>query len=88
MGLKPDQALGLLRGHWRIENQLFHVKDDSFREDRQVLGSHHRGTVLSLLGNAALNLLRGECQLWRTKEPLTGRPQRLCAKPYAILPSL
>ena len=35
--LKAEQALGLLRGHWRIENQHFHVKDDSFREDRQVL---------------------------------------------------
>ena len=83
--LKPEWALGLLRGHWRIENQLFHVKDDSFREDRQVLGCHHRGTVLSLLGNAALNLLRGECPLWRTKEPLTGRSQRLCARPSSVL---
>ena len=41
--------------------------------------------VLSLLSNAALNLLRGECQLWRTKEPLTGRSQRLCARPISIL---
>ena len=84
--LKPEQALGLLRGHWSIENQHFHVKDDSFREDRQVLGHHHSGAVLSLLSNAALGLLRGECQLWRDKEPLTGRSQRLCARPSILLP--
>ena len=44
-----------------------------------MLGRHHRGAVMSLLSNAALGLLRGECQLWRNKEPLTGRSQRLCA---------
>lgn len=85
-GLKPEWALWLLRGHWRIENQLFHVKDDSFREDRQVLGHHDSGAVLSLLSNAALGLLRGECELWRNKEPLTGRSQRLCARPSIVLP--
>ena len=53
-GLKPEWALWLLWGHWRIENHLFHVKDDSFREDRQVLGRRHSGAVLSLLINAAL----------------------------------
>ena len=85
--LKPEWALGLLRGHWSIENQHFHVKDDSFREDRQVLAHHHSGAVLSLLSNAALGLLRGDCELWRSKEPLTGRSQRLCARPSSILPS-
>ncbi len=59
--------------------QLFHVKDDSFGEDRQVLHSHHRGTVISLLRNAAVTLLRGRCPLWSAKEPLTGRAQRLAA---------
>ena len=80
-------GLGAVAGTWRIENQLFRVKDDNFREDRQVLGCRHRGEVLNLLGNAALNLRRGECRLWRTKEPLTGRSQRLCAQPHAILPT-
>ena len=84
--LKAGQDLGLLPGHWSIENQRFHVKDDSFKEDRQVLGRHHSGAVLSLLSNAALGLLRGECQLWRNKEPLPGRSQRLCARPSVILP--
>ncbi|MYE41621.1 MAG: hypothetical protein F4X27_15575 [Chloroflexi bacterium] len=32
--LPPWEALNLVRGHWSIENSLFHVKEDSFREDR------------------------------------------------------
>ena len=68
-GLCSEQAgsarlLRLMRGHWRIVNGLFHVKDDSFgaegspgREDRRVLHSHRSGTVVSLLRATALNLL-------------------------------
>lgn len=81
----PARLLGLMRGHWGIENRLFHVKDDSFGEDRQVLQSHHRGWVMSLLRATALNLLRGRCLLWEDAEPLTGRAQRVCARPLAIL---
>ena len=68
-----------------IENRLFHVKDDSFGEDRYVLQSHHRGRVMSLLRATALNLLRGGCNLWKDPEPLTGRAQRVCARPLVIL---
>jgi hypothetical protein len=31
--------------------------------------------VLSLLRTAALNLLRGECALWKDKLPLTARAE-------------
>ena len=41
------------------------MKDANFGEDRQVLQSHHSGTVLSLLRDTALNLLRGRCALWQ-----------------------
>jgi hypothetical protein len=81
----PRRLLGLFRGHWGIENQSFHVKDDSFGEDRQVLQSHRSGTVLSLLRDVALNLLRGRCPLWKETEPLTGRAQQVCARPLLIL---
>jgi Transposase DDE domain len=52
--LSPDHAsprrlLALMRGHWRIENSLFHVADDSFGEDRQVLQTHHAGCTLKSL---------------------------------------
>ena len=84
---QPQRLLKLVRGHWCIENRLFHVKDDSFGEDRQVLQSRSSGSVLSLLRNTALNLLRGPCELWKQSEPLTGRAQRLCAKPITALGS-
>ena len=47
--LAPAEALTLVRGHWSIENSLFHVKDDSFGEDRHVLHNHRLGAVISLL---------------------------------------
>lgn len=83
--LSSSRALALVRGHWGIENSLFHVKDDSFGEDRHVLQKHSSGEILSLLRNVALNLLRGVCSLWSTKEPLTGRAQRLCVQPVVAL---
>ena len=70
--LSPLRALSLVRGHWGIENSLFHVKDDSFGEDRHVLRERSSGEILSLLRNAAVSLLRGMRSLWSVKEPLTG----------------
>ena len=83
--LAPLRALSLVRGHWGIENSLFHVKDDSFGEDRHVMQQHSSGEILSLLRNVALNLLRGVCSLWSPNEPLTGRAQRLCVQPTVVL---
>jgi predicted transposase YbfD/YdcC len=82
----PRRLLRVFRGHWGIENCAFHVTDDSFGEDRHVLTSHHGAAVMSLLRQAALNLLRGQCALWSPAEPLTGRAQRVCARPLALLP--
>ena len=88
--LRPEQAsaarlLALIRGHWGIENRLFHVKDDSFGEDRQVLGLHRSGLVMSLLRATAINLLRGDSPLWPAGEPLTGRAQRVSVHPSTII---
>jgi len=88
IGTPPGTLLGLMRGHWGIENRLFHVKDDSFGEDRHVLGSHRSGEVMSLLRAASINLLRGRSYLWDDDEPLTGRAQRICAQPLAIMNAL
>ena len=73
--IDPKRALSLVQGHWGIENSLFHVKDDSFGEDRHVMQHHGSGAVLSLLRNAAVTLLRGR-YLWSSREPLTGRAPR------------
>jgi hypothetical protein len=84
----PQRVLALSRGHWGIENQLFHVADDSFGEDRHVLQSHPAGAVLSLLRTTALNLLRGECRLWTTKTPLTARAEWVNGHPSTVLAAL
>ncbi len=69
----PEGLLRLMRGHWRIENRLFHVKDDGFGEDRQVFQSHQSGTVPSLLRATALNLLRAAAS---------------CGSPPSLLPGV
>lgn len=81
----PRRVLALSRGHWGIENRLFHVKDDSFGEDRHVLQCHAAGTLMSLLRGTAVNLLRGDADLWTTKTPLTARAEWVNARPAAIL---
>lgn len=84
----PSRLLSLYRGHWAIENRLFHVKDDSFGEDRHVLGSHQAGAVMSLLRAAAITLLRGESPLWTNRTPLTGRAQAIATNPIRVLARL
>jgi Transposase DDE domain len=84
----PQRVLSLSRGHWGIENRLFHVKDDSFGEDRHVLQSHAAGNLMSLFRATALNLLRGEAVLWTTKTPLTARAEWVNGHPAVILAAL
>jgi hypothetical protein len=84
----PRRLLALSRGHWGIENRLFHVSDDSFGEDRHVLQSHTAGATVSLLRTTALNLLRGQATRWTTKTPLTARAEWVNAHPAAILTAL
>lgn len=84
----PAVLLGLRRGHWGIENKLFHVKDDGFGEDRQVVQAHDRGQVVGLLRSTALTLLRGRCSLWREEAPLTARAEWVNAHPSALLARL
>ena len=64
-----ERLLRLMRGHWGIENGLFHAKDDSFGEDRRVFRSHRSGTAASLL-RAAASTCRGVA-------PPCGSPQSL-----------
>ncbi len=81
----PHQILPRCRNHWEIEKRLFHVKEDSFGEDRHVMGCHQSATVISLLRAAAISPLRGRSVLWTDKEPLTGRAQAVHATPSDII---
>lgn len=75
----------MLQGHWRIESNLFHVKDDSLGEYRHVMQQNRNGAVLSLLRSVALTLSRTVRSLWSSNERLTGEVQRLGVQPTAVL---
>lgn len=63
--LRPDpvprkaaaELLALTRGHWSIENRLFHVRDVSFGEDACRVRSGHAPQNLAAIRNAAITLL-------------------------------
>jgi hypothetical protein len=81
----PARLLAVARRHWGIENRWFHVADDGFGEDRQVLQDHDRGQVLGLLRGAALNLLRGHCDLWSDDTSMTARAEWVNGRPLLVL---
>lgn len=76
--LSPSEAdaqtlMLLMNRHWGIENRNHHVRDDSWREDRQVWRKGNGAHTMSALLNIALNLLRARSPYWTTKTFLTHR---------------
>lgn len=66
-------CMKLVRRHWHVENKSNHVRDDSWREDRQVWRRGRTAYVMSMMLSIALNLLRAPSPHWRDKTPLTER---------------
>ena len=54
----PQALLGLLRGHWHIENKSHYVRDVTFDEDRSQVRVGSLPQVLAALRNACISLLR------------------------------
>jgi predicted transposase YbfD/YdcC len=52
------RLLDFNRGHWRIENGVFYVRDEAFGEDRSRVRRGSAPEVLAGLRNVALSLLR------------------------------
>jgi hypothetical protein len=50
--------LALKRGHWQIENGLHYVKDVTLGEDRSLVHLGNGPSVLSMLRDASINILR------------------------------
>jgi predicted transposase YbfD/YdcC len=50
--------LGLVRGHWKIENQSHYVRDVTFDEDRSQTRSGSLPQVMAALRNTAIGLIR------------------------------
>lgn len=60
--LPPERAdaqalLDLTRGHWGVENRLFHVRDVTFGEDACRVRTRAAPQVLAALRNASITLL-------------------------------
>lgn len=47
-----------IRGHWRIENQLHHVRDRTFHEDASHIRTRHLPRVMAGLRNLAIGVHR------------------------------
>jgi predicted transposase YbfD/YdcC len=60
LGIDAQQALGAVRGHWGIENQLHWSLDVSFGEDRSRIRSENGAENLAVLRHMGLNLLKQE----------------------------
>jgi predicted transposase YbfD/YdcC len=61
--LGPDEAdaarlLDLVRGHWRIENELHYVRDVTLGEDACRVRTGNAPQVLAALRNTVIHLLR------------------------------
>ena len=54
----PQRLLQLRRQHWLIENRVHRAKDVNLGEDACLIHVQHGPTVLALLRDATLNLLR------------------------------
>jgi hypothetical protein len=54
----PARLLALKRGHWVIENGLHRVKDVTLGEDHSLIHQGQGPTIMALLRDAAVSLLR------------------------------
>lgn len=66
--LSAEQAAGLVRGHWGIENRSFWQRDWTYLEDRQTLRKGNAPQVMSALRNFWLGVLReqGKTEISKT----------------------
>ncbi|PHQ47897.1 ISAs1 family transposase [Streptomyces cinnamoneus] len=53
-----EQLATWIRGHWKIENQLHHVRDRTFREDASKIRTRHLPRTMASLRNLAIGVHR------------------------------
>ena len=51
-------VLEITRGHWTIENRVFHVRDRTLHEDQSRVSANILPEVMVIFRNLALNLFR------------------------------
>ena len=52
------ELAGWIRGHWKIENQLHHVRDTTFSEDASKIRSGGLPRAMATLRNLAISVFR------------------------------
>jgi hypothetical protein len=73
----PQALLALARGHWAVENSLFHVRDVTFKEDACRVRTANAPANLASLRDAALTLIRQSGQKPRpAREAFAANPKR------------
>jgi len=75
----PEQVLGLVRGHWSIENGLHHRKDRSLDEDRNRASGKGYGRVMCCLRSIAASVVG------RTRESFSVVRRRLSTKLHLLV---
>ena len=77
----PAQLLGLVRGHWQIENKSHWVRDVTFDEDRSQVRCGSIAQVMAALRNTAIGLLReaGYANIAKACREMAAQPQRALA---------
>ncbi len=76
----PGRLLGLVRGHWQIENKSHWVRDVTFDEDRSQVRCGNIPQVMAALRNTTIGLLR-----WAGHTNIAAACRRLAAQPVQAL---
>lgn len=77
------RLLGLVRGHWGIENRLHYVRDETLGEDRCRLRKGASAQVLAAVRNVAVYLLAGV-----EASSKAAAARRFAARPREAIPLL
>jgi predicted transposase YbfD/YdcC len=74
----PNDLLGLVRGHWAIENSLHYVRDVSEASDRSRIRTGHAPQLLAACRNVALTLIHrsGSSQIAASRRSFAYHPRR------------
>jgi len=78
--ISAKELLGLVRGHWQIENRLHWVRDVTFGEDQSQVRKGNLGQAMAALRNTAIGLMRvaGESNIAKAC-------RRFAAQPWSAL---
>jgi hypothetical protein len=76
----PKSALGLVRHHWQIENNVHWVRDGTFDEDRSQVRCGSIPQVMAAFRNTAIGLRR-----WAGETNIAAACRRVAAQPWAAL---